>query len=492
MGKKNHTPEALMKMAIEAMHKSISEPRDDNKPSPKVGAVLHKPNGDIETGCRGELRYGDHAEFTLLERKNRGNLVEGSTLYATLEPCAPGSRNHPKLGCAERIFLARIKKVYVGIEDDDPSVAGKGIRYLKEKGIEVEMFPSELQQEIRIANKVFIDDALQRASQQEFKPVTPKPSLLEYPTPVNTSPFDSQALLALNRALNNSPQHGSYDTETLLLNLGIYTEIDGQRVPTGSGEILFGSHPRHQFQQAGLLAIVHYPNGKEETKSFDGPMVLIPPALEEWLEKVLPLSMDRNQMHREQHLDLPMEIIREAVINALVHRDYEIKEAKCQLVISPESIIIKSPGAPIEPITLEQMQSFSAPMLSRNPKLHYIFNLLGLAEERGLGLSSLKKRAEELRLPQPCFTFEAPYLTLTLYRNSEAQLSAQNLTEDLNKSQRSGWAWVSSRSTTSSSEYEKEMGVSNRTALNHLSKFESLGLVKRRGSGNTTVYEVTR
>jgi pyrimidine deaminase RibD-like protein len=101
-----------MEMAIDVMRQSVSEPRDDGKASPKVGAVLVKPDGTVETACRGELRHGDHAEFTILERKNRGNRLDGSILFATLEPCAPGARRHPKLGCAERIGLARIKEVW--------------------------------------------------------------------------------------------------------------------------------------------------------------------------------------------------------------------------------------------------------------------------------------------------------------------------------------------------------------------------------------------
>ena len=68
-----------MVMAIEVMDNSIQEPRSD-KVSPKVGALLIKPTGEIETAFRGELRHGDHAEFTLLERKNRSTPLDGSIL----------------------------------------------------------------------------------------------------------------------------------------------------------------------------------------------------------------------------------------------------------------------------------------------------------------------------------------------------------------------------------------------------------------------------
>ena len=58
-----------MLMAIDEMNKSIAEPRQDGKVSPKVGAVIVLPDGKVDASHRGELRLGDHAEFTLLEKK---------------------------------------------------------------------------------------------------------------------------------------------------------------------------------------------------------------------------------------------------------------------------------------------------------------------------------------------------------------------------------------------------------------------------------------
>jgi len=75
--KRKYSPRELMELAIEVMRKSVPEPRPDSKASPKVGAVLVKPDGAIETACRGELRHGDHAEFTLLERKNQDVNLHG-------------------------------------------------------------------------------------------------------------------------------------------------------------------------------------------------------------------------------------------------------------------------------------------------------------------------------------------------------------------------------------------------------------------------------
>ena len=100
----------------------------------------------------------------MLERKNRHRRLNDAILFATLEPCAPGSRRHPKLSCAERITLARIKEVWVGIQDPDPTVDRKGIKYLQDSGVTVHMFDRDLQEEILAANDTFIEQALERAA----------------------------------------------------------------------------------------------------------------------------------------------------------------------------------------------------------------------------------------------------------------------------------------------------------------------------------------
>jgi hypothetical protein len=67
--KSKFNPRKLMEKAIEVMRSSVAEKRTDGKPNPLVGAVLVRSDGSIETSARGELREGNHAEFTLLERK---------------------------------------------------------------------------------------------------------------------------------------------------------------------------------------------------------------------------------------------------------------------------------------------------------------------------------------------------------------------------------------------------------------------------------------
>jgi ATP-dependent DNA helicase RecG len=310
MAKRAFDSRKLMEMAVEVMRNSIHEPRDDGKASPMVGAVLRKGDGTVETGCRCELRYGDHAEYTLLERKNRDQKLDDAFLFTTLEPCAPGSRRHPKLSCAERIVLARIKQVWVGIEDPDPTVDRKGIKYLQNNGVAIRMFDRDLQEEIQKANKDFIREALERAAaaEEEKKPEAVSLSSLENPFAASaTTDFSDEALQQFREIAKIKDEVGSSAFNRRLVQQGLLKQENGQFTPTGFGLLLFGKEPRTSLPQAGLLGTVHYPNGKEETRDFDGPLVLIPAQVEVWLRDKLPAVLDRSQMQRREVPAVPFE-----------------------------------------------------------------------------------------------------------------------------------------------------------------------------------------
>jgi len=256
--KQAFSPRKLMELAIEVMRQTVSEPRKDGKASPKVGAVLVKPDGKVETAYRGELRYGDHAEFTLLERKNRGNKLDGSTLFATLEPCAPGARRDPKVDCAERIRLARIKEVWIGIQDPDPKVARKGIVYLEQSGIKVHMFDRDLQEVIEKENKDFLAQANERAAEAKKKPVGIVLSPLENRLPAAVlTDFSDEALALYRERAKIAEVVGSDEFNRRLLQQGLLGEEKGRLLPTGFGILLFGKEPRRVMRQAGLLAAIH-------------------------------------------------------------------------------------------------------------------------------------------------------------------------------------------------------------------------------------------
>jgi ATP-dependent DNA helicase RecG len=261
-------------------------------------------------------------------------------------------------------------------------------------------------------------------------------------------------------------------------------------IPTGMGLLLFGREPRERFPQAVLKAEVRYGNEEPEIRDFDEPLVLIPDEIDQWLKKVLRSKIVRERFEREEIPEFPIEVIREAVINAIVHRDYDNKNAKSYLQIDDDKIVIKSPGKPVDPIKLEILQKFEAPSLSRNPVLSHIFNQMGFAEERGIGMRTLKSLPEKYNLPLPQYSYEEPFLTLTFPRSfySIKKVSGIEQLNELNDEELKGYEFICPKNKITKREYANHFDYSDRQAERHLKRFTELGLIERKGAGPSTHY----
>jgi ATP-dependent DNA helicase RecG len=406
---------------------------------------------------------------------------------STLEPCAPGARRHPKLGCAERIVNARIKEVWVGIEDPDPDVDRKGIKYLQDNGVNVFMFDQDLQKQIRKANKRFLDQAKQRTSnvKQQTKPV-----LSQYENPListDTTVFSKEAInLYLKKAkINLAPFTEKFWSHFESIGIVSITKKGSVKIihPTGFGIMLFAENPRDRFPQSVVKAKVRYGKNKPTPYDFDGAMVLTPYAVEEWLKKVLHSKITRDTFERKTITDFPIEPLREAIINALAHRDYSHTGAKIYLDVDDDKIVIKSPGLPIEPISLEDIKHFKAPSLSRNPKITYVFNKMGLMEESEIGMDTFRSMQEEYGLLIPEYTYQAPYLVLTFPRTiaSLRTISEDNVLRSLNNEEVMGYNWIKTKGEISKKEYAENFGFDEKKAYRQLSNMRRLKLIADNG-----------
>lgn len=105
--------------------------RGRTSPNPLVGAVIVKDGQLIATGYH-QKAGTPHAEVKALAKAL--DKADGATLYVTLEPCSHHGRTPP---CAEAVWRSGIRRVVVGMEDPNPLVAGNGLRFLQEKGLEV-------------------------------------------------------------------------------------------------------------------------------------------------------------------------------------------------------------------------------------------------------------------------------------------------------------------------------------------------------------------
>lgn len=100
-------------------------------PNPLVGAVIVQ-DGQLRATGYHKKAGTPHAEINAIA-KAQGQ-TSGATLYVTLEPCSHHGRTPP---CTEAVLKAGFRRVVVGMTDPNPLVAGQGMRFLHDNGIEV-------------------------------------------------------------------------------------------------------------------------------------------------------------------------------------------------------------------------------------------------------------------------------------------------------------------------------------------------------------------
>jgi diaminohydroxyphosphoribosylaminopyrimidine deaminase/5-amino-6-(5-phosphoribosylamino)uracil reductase len=100
-------------------------------PNPMVGAVIVRSDKIIAEGYHRRFG-GDHAERDALKRASEN--VRGATIYVNLEPCSHWGKTPP---CVDALIEQGIKRVVIGTLDPHPEVNGKGVKILRDHGIEV-------------------------------------------------------------------------------------------------------------------------------------------------------------------------------------------------------------------------------------------------------------------------------------------------------------------------------------------------------------------
>ncbi|MCX6143075.1 MAG: deaminase [Ignavibacteriales bacterium] len=483
--KKRFTPRQLMELAVQEGERSI--PEHGEKEDPFVGAIIATKDGEILAKAhRGELRVGEHCEFTLIERKLRDRDLTDCVLYVTLEPCTNESRGPGKQGCATHISAARIRTVYVGIDDPNPRISREGIRYLISKQLVVHPFDPDLQERIKERNAEFIKEKEEEAkvirlqSKEERK--APLEEAKRGATIGGLSDTELRSFVSLSKLPYAFP---SVEFNKWATEYGLLEQQNGSKEfkPTGLGMMLFGKRPSLLYPQVVFKTEIQYAKGEPEIHDFEDSLVLQWPKIREHLlNKAFRLPMDRSGAERVEVPDYPIDVLREAVVNAIIHRDYTIEGATNYLYIDPEKIIVRSPGVVVPPITIEDLRGFKPSWHSPNPKIMFVFNQMKFAEQRGKGISSMKQ-LPSLGFPLPTFEIQANALVVTFARTrlayGKAAMSAQEYKE---------WLYIQAHQPVTRAQFATEFSLPAKTAQNHLSRLIELRAISSEGKGKAIRY----
>lgn len=277
---------------------------------------------------------------------------------------------------------------------------------------------------------------------------------------------------------------------------------------TAAGIVLLAHDPSAVFPHCRILADTYLgvePDGNpaDHTDIREA----MPLAIEEALAFV-----DRNTRHpirvvglnRVRLDEYPPEALREALVNAVAHRDYEDGSRKIMLEVFSDRIVISSPGLPPAPLTLQKLRAGKYRPCSRNPILAQCLSLFHRIEERGSGFRRMHDKMIDHGLEQPRLATDTGYFQVILpgpgddlkrLRVPADQIGTTvppSVEEQLNKRQRKMTALLVKGEELTSQKCEKLFAITRDTATRDFARLIELGIAEKKGAGRATRYVLQR
>ncbi|MDR1765478.1 MAG: hypothetical protein LBR77_05220 [Lachnospiraceae bacterium] len=203
--------------------------------------------------------------------------------------------------------------------------------------------------------------------------------------------------------------------------------------PTLAGLLCFGAYPQAAFPQFCITAVV-VPGFELGDRGLEGERFSANKRIEGTVPEMLDEAMlfvERNMRektiveygHRNDKTEYPIGAVREAILNALMHRDYSIhtEGAPIRILMFNDRLEIWNPGGLYGNITIDRLGSVHAD--TRNQTLAGILEILKVAENRYSGIPTIRKEMSGHHLPAPVFEIRRGIFVVTLKNDYVTHLS---------------------------------------------------------------------
>lgn len=286
----------------------------------------------------------------------------------------------------------------------------------------------------------------------------------------------------------------SVSREEALLKRGCLAQSNGELRPTYAGLLLFGVDPQ-RWVRSGEILVVRYP-GKAMSDSF----------VREEIQGTLPEQIRRAEafvlgnmrrgvrllgLERVEETEYPMETIREAIVNAVAHRDYQIRGDEIRVLMYSDRIEFYSPGRLPGHITVENLVD---ERFSRNETIVQILSDMGFIERLGYGIDRMIRLMARAGLPAPRFEETSAGFQVTLEGHGAALISEdadalrwQHL--GLNERQEAALAYLVDKGRITNREFQQLCpDVSSETIRRDLADLVGKDLLLKIGEKRATYY----
>jgi ATP-dependent DNA helicase RecG len=248
------------------------------------------------------------------------------------------------------------------------------------------------------------------------------------------------------------------------------------------GVLFFGKHPEDYFYQAVIRCVRFKGINKVhiiDDKTYGGSILQQYRHARNWVQDKMEVSYIIEGMEsRKEIWEIPLEVFKEAIINAICHRDYYEKGATIMLEVYDDRVTISNPGGLLPVVK----KSFGTMSMSRNPLIFGLFTRMHLVEKVGSGIPRMQNLMIEAGLPEPVYQTEG-FFSVTFLRPSKGDIhSTEENKVKLTVIQKEILKLMIDNSKITFIEMINTLHISNRTLNKHVKFLQDMNFIKREGS----------
>jgi ATP-dependent DNA helicase RecG len=256
--------------------------------------------------------------------------------------------------------------------------------------------------------------------------------------------------------------------------------LNGVVRPTHAGMLMFGYDPQLHLPQSEVVCIKYADTQGIRTyidrKNFTGRLPELIDKASSFIKQYVRVGATIRGFRREDEPEYPYEALREALVNAVVHRDYHRIGEAVRVFMYTDRVEIRSPGGLMPGVSLDELTAMRVTSRPRNPLIAgFLRDVPGYMERIGSGIRFMIREMQALGLPEP--TFAEHYDFVVTFRNGLASTASEGLSDRQMKALE--MARVSG--SVSTSEYCAATGTSPSTGLRDLTELVEKGLLVPRG-----------
>ncbi len=280
----------------------------------------------------------------------------------------------------------------------------------------------------------------------------------------------------------------------LLLNRGCLVDAAPQLRPTIAGLLLFGREPQRWLRGATITCVRYASQTMTDAYVREDVNGVLPEQIRR-AEAFVAANMRRGArlrgLAREEIPEYPIAVVREAIVNAIAHRDYGIRGDDTRVLMFSDRLEVYSPGRLAGHVTL---QNLIDERFSRNAAIVQVLAEMGFIERLGYGIDRMIAACEREGLPRPVFAETAAGFRVTIFGHGLELIGApppQGLWPHLNLNPRQEQAltFLQSNRRITNSDYQSLCpDASPETLRRDLADLVDRGLLLKIGEKRATYY----